>query len=100
MHAISLSDLLQKFLNVRLYINWLNILITLICYVSRTSQHPNEFEALNETHKEIERETDRIRREMEKERRSRSQPAVRERSPTRTYLSLTSMPKVCILTQP
>ena len=68
-------------------------------------------ERYDETHQEIVRESDRIRREMEKERRSKSTPPApgrelhtalpaqareshRDRSPTRTYLAVTSQPKV------
>ncbi|XP_052800431.1 golgin subfamily A member 4-like isoform X5 [Mya arenaria] len=51
----------------------------------------------DDTHREIVRESDRIRREMERERRSKSsspeRDVHRDRSPTRTYLSLTSQPK-------
>ncbi|KAH3894089.1 hypothetical protein DPMN_018247, partial [Dreissena polymorpha] len=50
-----------------------------------------------ETHREIVRESDRIRREMERERRSKTnspdRELLRDRSPTRTYLTLTSQPK-------
>ena len=50
---------------------------------------------LDDTHREIVRESDRIRKEMERERRAKSPTRdVRERSPTRTYLNLTSTPKV------
>ena len=57
--------------------------------------------SIDETHLEIARESERIRREMEKERRSKSMsptrdkpPPPRDRSPTRTFLTLTTMPKV------
>ena len=57
--------------------------------------------SIDETRMEIARESERIRREMEKERRSKSPtpardkpPPARDRSPTRTFLTLTTVPKV------
>ena len=50
-----------------------------------------------ETRRQIARESDKIRREMERERRAKSMSPGRERSPTRTYLTLTQSPKVCCL---
>jgi hypothetical protein len=49
-----------------------------------------------ETCRQIARESDKIRREMERERRAKSMSPGRECSPTRTYLTLTQSPKVCL----
>ncbi|XP_053375093.1 trichohyalin-like isoform X6 [Mercenaria mercenaria] len=66
---------------------------TVSSYRSPESTHALQDESVDETRRQIARESDKIRREMERERRAKSMSPGRDRSPTRTYLTLTQTPK-------
>ncbi|KAL4223887.1 hypothetical protein ACF0H5_017350 [Mactra antiquata] len=60
---------------------------------SHDNQSAQPDEEVEAARREIARESDKIRREMERERRAKSMSPLRDRSPTRTYLTLTQSPK-------